>query len=126
MTIVLLIISGQFVNHVHSFSDICTAVTPVLESCYTALQSGQFFMKAETVCCRSLEVLENRIRDQQVTRYAVCECLKGSDNDKQVLENENLLEVQVLCGPHVPYPVTSYSDCSKKADEGMNMAVGAL
>jgi len=111
MVVVLLILSAQFAYYVHSSSDVCTLVSPVLESCYSALQSAQFFMRSESVCCKSLETLENRIQDHQFTRYAVCECFKASDNDKQVLVNENLLEVQVLCGPHVPYPVTAYSDC---------------
>lgn len=124
--VVLLIISAQFADHVHSFSDVCTVVSPVLESCYTALQSGQFFMIAETVCCKSLEILENRIRDHQITRYGVCECLKASDNDKQILANENLLEVQVLCGPHVPYPVTAYSDCLQNGNVGMEIAIATL
>jgi prephenate dehydratase len=112
MVVVLLNLSAQFL-YVHSSSDACTVVSPVLESCYIALQSGESFMKSESVCCKSLEILENRIRDSnhQFTRYAVCECFKASDNDKQILVNENLLEVQALCGPHVPYPITSYSDC---------------
>jgi hypothetical protein len=105
MVVVLLILSAQFL-YVHSSSDVCTVVSPVLESCYIALQSGEFFMKSESVCCKSLEILENRIQDHLLTRYTVCECFKASDNDKQVLVNENLLEVQALCGPHVPYPIT--------------------
>ena len=70
-------------------------------------------MKTESMCCKSLEILENRIQDHRLTRYAVCECFKASDNDKQVLVNENMLEVQGLCGPHVPYRVagTSSSEC---------------
>ena len=68
-------------------------------------------MKAESVCCKSLEILENRIQDHRITGYVICEFFKASDNDKQVLVNENMLEVQGLCCPHVPYPITSYLDC---------------
>jgi hypothetical protein len=60
---------------------------------------------------KSPEILENMIRDQGFTRYAVCQCFKNFDNAKQVFVHENLLEVQALCGPHVPYQIYTYSDC---------------
>jgi hypothetical protein len=110
MAVVLLTVWSQFL-YVHSSSDDCTVVSHVLESCYIDLQSETFFMRAESVCCKSLEILENRIRDRQLTICTICECFKASDNDKHFLVNENLLEVQVLCGPHIPYPINSYSDC---------------
>jgi hypothetical protein len=66
---VLVIIWVQF-EYVYSSSNDCTMVSEVLESCYNALQSGMFFMDAESVCCMSLDNLENRTRKHELTRYA--------------------------------------------------------
>ena len=68
-------------------------------------------MRSESVCCKSLEILENRIEDHFLSTDAICECFKAMDSHKQVLVNENLLEVQPLCGPHVPYSISIHSDC---------------
>lgn len=120
MAAVLVTIWAQFAYTVHSSND-CTVVSVVLESCYLSLQSGTFFMNDDNLCCKSLHNLENRTQEHKLTRYAVCECFKAaSDNDNQVFVNQNLLEVQTLCGPHVPRLITGYSDCLQYAHEGSN------
>ncbi|GLJ12680.1 hypothetical protein SUGI_0195700 [Cryptomeria japonica] len=95
-----------------AYSEKCSQVSSVLSSCFIALQSGDNFMRAESVCCKSFISLEQIIGESAVSKYEICGCLKGIDGKKQSLFNENLLEVRALCGPNVPFPVTSFSDCT--------------
>ncbi|GLJ12607.1 hypothetical protein SUGI_0194490 [Cryptomeria japonica] len=94
-----------------SYSDQCTALLPILNPCFNALQSGDSFMRAESICCKSFIALDQIVGDSAVRKYEICGCLKGFEGEKQRLFNEKLLEVQVLCGPNVPFPITPFSDC---------------
>eukprot|EP01018_Ginkgo_biloba_P030244 Gb_03342 [translate_table: standard] len=118
VAVIAVLLSGMWARFADGQSEECRIISSDLESCIVSMQSGTY-MQMEMVCCSSMKALEKKIQNAKLSRQVICECLKGFEYEKQNIFNEYLVEVQILCGPQVPYPITAYTDCSAYAKQLM-------